>query len=53
VDILKGGKEMNCNKCKYIKCLKRTDEEFEVCPVEADKRIYEENQKKAAESNKE
>jgi hypothetical protein len=31
---------MNCKECIYEKCLKRTDKEFEVCPVETDKRKY-------------
>jgi hypothetical protein len=31
---------MNCKECKYIKCLRRTDKGFEVCPVEAEKREY-------------
>jgi hypothetical protein len=31
---------MNCKDCKFIKCLRRTDKEFEVCPVEREKREY-------------
>jgi hypothetical protein len=37
---------LNCKNCIYTKCLKRTDREFEICPVEADKRKYEEEQAK-------
>jgi hypothetical protein len=33
---------MNCKNCIYEKCLKHTDKEFDLCPVEAGKRKYEE-----------
>lgn len=37
---------MNCKNCRFVKCLKRTDKEFELCPVEAEKRDYIEKDKK-------
>lgn len=36
---------MNCKDCIYTECLLRTEEEFEICPVETAKRKYEESRK--------
>lgn len=36
---------MNCKDCIYIKCLLRTEKEFEKCPVQDKKEKYEESQK--------
>lgn len=35
----------NCKDCPYVKCLYKTDEEFEICPVEKKKQELIENEK--------
>lgn len=41
---------MNCENCIYKDCLMRTEQEFEVCPVETAKRQYEESKKGSLEN---
>lgn len=37
---VKGVLKLNCKKCIFTECLKRTHEEFDICPVEKAKQEY-------------
>jgi hypothetical protein len=37
---------MDCKKCEFTKCLMRTNDEFDICPVEEAKRKFESEKEK-------